>query len=98
MGEIRRSLTGLVRCARFAPLLLGVGLAGCIPFPHCVRTASELSGQVTGDGQPLVRIRVKRPLSHNPMDERCDRDGDEAVTDSAGRFSFLRERSSLLAS
>jgi hypothetical protein len=73
---------------RLAVSSLAITLAGCIPFPHCVRTASELSGQLTENGQPLVGVSVKRILTGHTVEQTCEQAGDEAVTDANGRFTF----------
>jgi hypothetical protein len=76
----------------FGISLLLLTLAGCIPFPHYERVASELSGSVSDNGQPVVGVRVKRVLNNNLAHSmKCSSPGDETVTDRAGHFGFPSE-------
>ena len=77
-----------------AMVLLSIFTAGCLPFPHVERRASELNGTVVDAG--LRPVRVKRVLPPyqilpGPVDTDrplCERPGDEVIVDAAGNFHF----------
>ncbi len=77
--------------------ILWIGLSttilGCLPVPFAERVVPEIDGRLTSpNGAAVAGWNVKRIADFTDDDVRqgraCERDGDTASTDAAGRFHF----------
>ncbi|HSW12891.1 MAG TPA: hypothetical protein VLI06_08640 [Solimonas sp.] len=74
---------------RALALLLALGCAACVPWPHTVLTRPAVAGQVVSAGAPVAGVQLF--AGYGGPEEPCATTVPLATSDAGGRFSAERQ-------